>query len=570
MDTLQGLHFFLYIYLKVTQTEASSWTINVPSTVKGLAGSCVVIPCSFNYPDPRGKAKSFTGIWRTTEGVQVLYHQAESKTPEQHQSRTRFLGDISEKNCSLMIDSLQQNDRGPFYFRIEIGGYDSASYAKNKVSISMISEPNPIDFSVREEVKEGQTVSASCSVSHSCPKYPPAFHWSHSGEQRFQAQQLQNGQWMATSTLTFHPNHTDHNKPLQCKVTYRGGKHQETSKTLKAVSSRFVKATSVNHRALLASYKVAYQIALCKKPHTIAEELILPAALDMVSVMLDDASAAKLKTIPLSNDTVARHAPVNVKVEYQSDVNEGETVNLKCSSDANPVSSYEWHSETAALLYKGQNYTMLNVSRHSVEALYCTAINKEGRARSSLVQLNVLYAPDIKTSSKCSSYDGIIKCECIVESKPPSMVHFVLADRVLQSTKVEKHGSVITGTLQTDFGSFKLVHCLANNTLGNANLTLSLPVNDNMHLIFITSGAGVSLLIILTATIVGVVKICRGRSGGASTSDFSTMKTHRHVEFPHYTPTKRKEDEDAHGNDIYTNNNVYGNTDGDESIYANV
>lgn len=65
-------------------------------------------------------------------------------------------------------------------------------------------------------------------------------------------------------------------------------------------------ATSVNQQALLASYKIAYQIAWCKKPHTIGKELILPAALDMVSVMLDDASAAKLKTIPLSNDTVAR------------------------------------------------------------------------------------------------------------------------------------------------------------------------------------------------------------------------------------------------------------------------
>lgn len=29
-------------------------------------------------------------------------------------------------------------------------------------------------------------------------------------------------------------------------------------------------------------------------------------ALDLVSVMLDDASAAKIKSIPLSNDTVAR------------------------------------------------------------------------------------------------------------------------------------------------------------------------------------------------------------------------------------------------------------------------
>ncbi|XP_048048380.1 zinc finger BED domain-containing protein 5-like [Megalobrama amblycephala] len=56
----------------------------------------------------------------------------------------------------------------------------------------------------------------------------------------------------------------------------------------------------------MASFKVAYRIAQCKKPHTIAEQLILPAAQDMVSVMLDETCAGKLKAIPLSNDTVAR------------------------------------------------------------------------------------------------------------------------------------------------------------------------------------------------------------------------------------------------------------------------
>uniref|UniRef100_A0A669C763 Ig-like domain-containing protein n=1 Tax=Oreochromis niloticus TaxID=8128 RepID=A0A669C763_ORENI len=266
-------------------------------------------------------------------------------------------------------------------------------------------EPNPIDFFLQDEVKEGENVSASCSVSHSCPTYPPSFIWSHSGEKHDQTQQLQNDQWKATSTLTFHPNRTHHNQPLQCRVTYHGGKHQEQSKTLKV-----------------------------------------------------------------------KYAPVNVKAEYQSDVNEGETAHLKCSSDANPVSSYEWHNETGALLNKGQTYTMSNVSRHS-EAMYCTAVNEEGRNRSSTVKLNVLYPPDIETSSKCFSEDGVVKCECIVESRPPSIVHFVLRDRVLQSTNVETVGSVTTGTLQTDFGSFKFVHCLANNTLGKANLTLSLPAN---------------------------------------------------------------------------------------------
>uniref|UniRef100_A0A669EHA9 Myelin-associated glycoprotein n=1 Tax=Oreochromis niloticus TaxID=8128 RepID=A0A669EHA9_ORENI len=297
MDTLEWL-LFLCIYFKVTQIAELSWTADVPNEVKGLLGSCVVIPCSYNYPDPQGKAKSFTGIWMTTEGDRVIYHPTQSKIVKQYQSRTKLLGDAS-KNCSLMIEKLQQDDRGPFYFRIEIEGYNRASYRKNKVSISVMDEPNPIDFSVQEEVKEGQTVSAFCSVSHSCPTYPPDFHWSHPGVQHFQAQKLQNGQWNSTSTLTFCSNRTDHNKSLQCSVTYHEGKHQETSKTIKV-----------------------------------------------------------------------KYAPVNVKVEYQSDVNEGETAHLKCSSDANPVSSYEWHSETGALLNKGETYTMSNVSRNSVEAVY--------------------------------------------------------------------------------------------------------------------------------------------------------------------------------------------------------
>ncbi|XP_042073189.1 uncharacterized protein LOC102312528 isoform X2 [Haplochromis burtoni] len=200
---------------------------------------------------------------------------------------------------------------------------------------------------------------------------------------------------------------------------------------------------------------------------------------------------------------------------------------------------------------------MSNVSRHS-EAVYCTAVNEEGRVKSSTLKLNVLYPPDIRTSSKCFSEDDVVKCECIVESRPPSMVHFVLGDRVLQSTSIETVGSVTTGTLQTYFGSFKFVHCLANSTLGNANLSLLLPANDNMQNIFIASGAGVIFLIILIATGVGVVRKW-GRSGETPTSDLGTMKAERPVELPRYAPTKRKEDrKDMSCSDIYANDHLYG------------
>lgn len=66
------------------------------------------------------------------------------------------------------------------------------------------------------------------------------------------------------------------------------------------------KTACINNKVQLASYKITYRISQGKKPHTIGEELILPTALDMVSVMIDEKSTAKLKSVPLSNDTAAR------------------------------------------------------------------------------------------------------------------------------------------------------------------------------------------------------------------------------------------------------------------------
>ncbi|GFU56842.1 SCAN domain-containing protein 3 [Trichonephila clavipes] len=68
----------------------------------------------------------------------------------------------------------------------------------------------------------------------------------------------------------------------------------------------FKKILSVNEKALLTSYKVSYKIARCKKPHTIAEELILPTAIEIVETMFGDNFAKELQSIPLSNDTVSR------------------------------------------------------------------------------------------------------------------------------------------------------------------------------------------------------------------------------------------------------------------------
>nr|XP_020475794.1 sialoadhesin-like isoform X2 [Monopterus albus] len=495
MDVLKWPLLFVCFCFKVTQSEASGWTITVPSSVKGVLGSCAVIPCSFNYPNPGKEVNEFTGIW-TESGGHVIYHPVQSKIAEAYRTRTELLGDTRHKNCSLKIDSLQSNDQRSFHFRIEIGSYDKYSYKDNTVTLIIDNELD-VTFSVNKDVVEGQNVSASCSVFYYCTISPPVFTWNLSGEKHFQ-QKLINGQWKATSTLTFQPTKAD-NKTLQCIVIYRGGLKRE-------------KATVLN----------------------------------------------------------VQYAPVNVKADYKSDVQEGEAVQLKCSSDANPpVDIYKWHNETGAQLYQKNYYVLPNVSRHT-GVLYCTAINRVGQGKSNPVQLNVLYAPEIKTIS-CSLEGHMMKCLCIAESNPPCLVYFAVSDKVLPSTKLDKHGHITIGTLLAESVSSEFVQCVANNTLGSADLKVSVNGKVQNLYIFIAIGACISVVVLLIAVIV-VIKW--RRPGDAPMAHMSATKEEKAVELPQHATTQRKQLDynDIPGSGIYGSDHVYGNmeADCDDAIYANM
>ncbi|KAK7929863.1 hypothetical protein WMY93_006258 [Mugilogobius chulae] len=65
-------------------------------------------------------------------------------------------------------------------------------------------------------------------------------------------------------------------------------------------------SSSVSVSALKASFLVAGRIAKAKKPFTIGEELILPAAKDICRELFGDAAAQKIAQIPLSATTVTR------------------------------------------------------------------------------------------------------------------------------------------------------------------------------------------------------------------------------------------------------------------------
>lgn len=66
------------------------------------------------------------------------------------------------------------------------------------------------------------------------------------------------------------------------------------------------KHISVPKKQIMASYSAAYLIAKAKKPDTIGEELILPAAVKIVEIIHGKEIAEAVRKVPMSNNTVSR------------------------------------------------------------------------------------------------------------------------------------------------------------------------------------------------------------------------------------------------------------------------
>ena len=65
-------------------------------------------------------------------------------------------------------------------------------------------------------------------------------------------------------------------------------------------------ASTTDNSLLTASYLISLQIAKCKQPYSIGEELIKPSLIAACNEVLGQSAASKMKDIPLSNDTDER------------------------------------------------------------------------------------------------------------------------------------------------------------------------------------------------------------------------------------------------------------------------
>ena len=84
------------------------WTYSMPSQIKGLQGSCLVIPCSFNFKTTQPSKVRVRWYEHSKERSKdlLIFDEDDRGAASKMWGKTELYGSSSDGNCSLKINSL--------------------------------------------------------------------------------------------------------------------------------------------------------------------------------------------------------------------------------------------------------------------------------------------------------------------------------------------------------------------------------------------------------------------------------------------------------------------------------
>ncbi|KAL7835744.1 hypothetical protein SRHO_G00280910 [Serrasalmus rhombeus] len=420
------------ILLCMRDVWCSDWSANVPSSVSGVSGLCVHIPCSFTYPGAKAPADKLTGIWfQGNMELQVYNSRHWELVDALFLNRTRLLGSLDRNDCSLKIGLLGSRDAHKYTFRIEIEGRDQYTYKDQPVTLSVSDSPQAPSMHCPGVLAEGVAVSLVCAVVHNCPDAAPVLRWNpvKAEEAVTQSQgwrRVEQG-WQERAVLNLLPSAGTHGELLRCSAVFPNG---------------------------LIQHGPECRLVVNYAPKNVVLNILSPLG----------------------------------------SVSEGGTVILSCQADSHPVPHlFSWFQgpEGREQLVKDQRGQELSVEKIARDAgpFWCEVENSMGSTRSQMLTLNVLYEPKIMKESWCSvtsDQEAKLNCECVAYGNPlPSIYWTVLHSdgSIIGHINVSQsggHKSVVNLSASPPWNHTTtelVILCVAENSLASTSRAFTLTRN---------------------------------------------------------------------------------------------
>ncbi|XP_039626570.1 myelin-associated glycoprotein isoform X1 [Polypterus senegalus] len=535
MRTTTCLQFVLPVFLLI-KGVGSQWTVWMPKVMSTMKSSCIVIPCNFQYPPSVRPQNGVHGIWYFGDPYPQKYPPVvfKSRTDIVHESykhRTKLLGDLREKNCTLQISNVGLEHGGKYFFRADLGGsnvYTYPDFSDVRVLDSpIIDEP--------EEIINEMAVTLSCSAPNNCPDMAPEVNWFNTEgleEPLVTVKYIDDvDNTMVSSELSFVPSYTHNGKELGCKVHYPNSslsygsmialdvkyppREVEVNMSLEAMEGSTVVLHCIvdsNPPPLITWY--LYDVLVKEEEaqnSTLVLENLQPSQEGIYTCNADNKYGEKNNSLFVAVKYPPREPSVNSSVTIQ----EGTTITLHCSSEGNPVPTLTWFRDgTLVSSVVSESQSILEIRDITFESdgnYRCLAENEHGRA-SSHVNVTVQFAPVFLTDSKCTVIREGIQCVCMASGNPEPSVEFTLPDENLTINETEDEfnyysstdGYVVTGMikLKEKPPTGLNVLCTMSNVYGNETIKLELQQEKKITLaVVIGTVGGVAVIAFIIAAV---------------------------------------------------------------------
>ncbi|CAN9514364.1 unnamed protein product [Ophioblennius macclurei] len=158
---------------------SDAWDVQLPNQINALLGSCLIIPCSFDYHQyPPQRPNRVVWYQYENRGYPLVYDNWYPKSViSAFRGKTYVYTSKYSKTCSLKIDPVTwDHHRRRIYPWVDPENVGKSTYRffDKTVTINVQTSPNPPEISIFGQMKVGQSVTVQCRVRHTCEKQPPS------------------------------------------------------------------------------------------------------------------------------------------------------------------------------------------------------------------------------------------------------------------------------------------------------------------------------------------------------------------------------------------------------------
>uniref|UniRef100_A0A8C5Q0S8 Myelin associated glycoprotein n=1 Tax=Leptobrachium leishanense TaxID=445787 RepID=A0A8C5Q0S8_9ANUR len=383
------------------------WAAWMPQSISAFTETCVAIPCRFDFPSEI-QPSAVHGIWYFNSPYPKNFPPVvlKSKTNTAHDiymGRTKMLGDLKEKNCSIQIDRLSLDLQGKYYFRTDLGGYNQYTFSEH-ANLHILDEPYVLSPTMIVSASETEL---TCLVPDNCPDMKPSVTWieiegleHHSAYARLEES---DSAWTHISTLKFLPSHKNNGQRLGCKVTYpdteleyRGYITMDVKYAPRILdinsSSETTEGTQVALVCVVDSNPLS-RIMWFKEDVLLKEDYSRNLTLELEHVTFSHdgvyicAAENEHGRANKSMGLAVMYAPWKPLVNASGIAVEGESVTIMCNTQGNPeptISIIKDKHVLSSVIFENELVLEIPAVSHEHDGEYwCTAENPYGQSNSS-------------------------------------------------------------------------------------------------------------------------------------------------------------------------------------------